>query len=68
MPHFHNTSYQISTAQTELAYAQAQKQFDEADILRTKIGKLISEHRSCNLSQVDYKSSKELWATVNPTL
>jgi hypothetical protein len=43
-------------------------QLDKANILSTKIGKLISEHRSSILSQVDYRSSKELWATVKPTL
>jgi hypothetical protein len=42
-------------------------QLDKANNLSVKVGKLISEHRSNILSGVDYKSSKELWASVQHT-
>jgi hypothetical protein len=42
-------------------------QLDKANNLSAKVGKLISEHRSNILSGVDYKSSKELWASVQHT-
>jgi hypothetical protein len=43
-------------------------QLNKANDLHVKIGKLILEHRSSLLSRVDYRSSKELWAPVKPTL
>jgi hypothetical protein len=42
-------------------------QLDKSNNLSAKVGKLISEHRSNILSGVDYKSSKELWASVQHT-
>jgi hypothetical protein len=43
-------------------------ELDKAVALSDKIGKLISEHRSQLLYRVDYRSSKELWASFNPTV
>jgi hypothetical protein len=41
---------------------------DKAVALNEKIGQLILERRSELLSQIDFRSSKELWASVNPTV
>jgi hypothetical protein len=41
---------------------------EKANIISTKIGKLISEHRSSILSKVDCRPNKELWAIIKLTL
>jgi hypothetical protein len=43
-------------------------QVDKANNLGNKTGKLVYEHRCSILTQVDSRSSKELWAVVMPTL
>ena len=43
-------------------------QFNRASELNSKIGKLIAERRSENLSNVNPRSSKDLWSSVEPAI
>jgi hypothetical protein len=43
-------------------------QFNRASELSSKVGELIAERRSESLSNVNPKSSKDLWSSVMPAI